>query len=465
MTGLGATDATAAPHSRLRRRGPSPLPARTTGAHLVLLPTLNERAGLDATLTELEHVYHDPKERPTILVLDAHSDDGTSDVARRHGAHLRLQQGHGKGGAVREGLTWANEQGFSRVAILDADGTYPCDRLPALFGLLDHGEDLVVGVRHPTRPAGVTPRDLIHRLGNVILNTTAATLSGSPLLDVCSGFWGVRTERVADLGLTSDGFEIESEVFVKACRQKLRVTQLPIEYRERIGAAKLHAARDGARILLSILRHSGAPTATGAPRDGPPDRPAELGAVLLTLGTSQVVVRSPDPLTAEVLRATQQLQALGATVGVQQFQAVGVGPVDPLSPERTAEEPSGGPLDFATVLLSRSSPEQGDLLLENPPGTVRLSLALRGAIGSSAVGPSTMASGPSGAPGPFAILASSLSASPVRKLETLVNSNLTLYSARVLPREGEGRSRPTEWLRNGWHRWTIPTSRQSGQRG
>jgi hypothetical protein len=128
-----------------------------------------------------------------------------------------------------------------------------------------------------------------------------------PILDVCSGFWGLRTEVVASLGLDSTGFEIESEIFVKSFRQHLRVCQIPVTYRVRVGIAKLHAVRDGARILLAILRHSGwrgdrlfptDPLSGSSARSSSTHRdplrvtiPA-LAAILLTLDPGLLVVTS-----------------------------------------------------------------------------------------------------------------------------------------------------------------------------
>ena len=83
---------------------------------------------------------------------------------------------------------------------------------------------------------------MVHRAGNGLLNYTAAQLSGHPVLDICSGFWGVRTEATSQLAPQSDGFEIESELFISAFRAGLDVAQFPIVYRkQRVGEAKLHA--------------------------------------------------------------------------------------------------------------------------------------------------------------------------------------------------------------------------------
>jgi hypothetical protein len=276
------------------------------GTDLILLPTLNEEAGLSATLAELARTRGFRGQRcPPVLIVDGHSTDRTVAIARAAGAEVLVQAGRGKGAAMREGLAWARAHGFRSVGVIDADGTYPCDRLPALFGLLGLGAEVVIGVRRPTQRPSATPRDLVHRVGNTVLNLTAAQFSRGPLLDVCSGFWGLRTDVLDELNLQSDGFEIESELFVKSFRLGLEVAQIPVEYRPRIGEAKLRAAQDGVRILLSIVRHSTTPRRAGATarasRFGSHQQPtspsawiAVLHALLTSLNPASVLVVSTD---------------------------------------------------------------------------------------------------------------------------------------------------------------------------
>jgi hypothetical protein len=292
-----------------------------SSTRLLLVPTLNEELGLDQTLTEFEEVFGRLGGAPNVLVIDGFSTDRTREVARRHGAEFVMQSGHGKGAAIRTGLDWALEHRFDTVGVIDADATYPCCRLPALYGLLEMGSEVVVGVRRPDHPSGTSARALVHRVGNVALNLCAAHFSRGPIMDVCSGFWGVQTAVAPTLALESNGFEIESELFVKAFRRRLKVTQIPVDYRRRVGVTKLRAVRDGSRILLSILRHaarakrsplrpgsSGDGRPSGAPsqlRDGVPLR--ELVSLVLTLNPAHLLMIGPPEHYQETVAIAQGL--------------------------------------------------------------------------------------------------------------------------------------------------------------
>ncbi|MGA9839042.1 MAG: glycosyltransferase family 2 protein [Thermoplasmata archaeon] len=283
----------------------------------VVIPTLNEEEGLRATLgdlpiAELRNLGFDP----TVVVVDGHSTDRTPSVARSLGTTFFVQQGKGKGAAVREGMAWATDRGIPYVIVMDADFTYPGAALPSMATLLDAGSDLVIGVRRPDRHAMSELKGLIHRLGNSVLNLLAGYFAKGPILDVCSGLWGIRTSTLEQTPIESEGFDIEAEIFVKAFRRGLSISQVPVLYRSRVGVAKLHAFQDGARILLSILRYSRPPAAGTGPTPGAysvtsPTLPAptmrDLQSVLFALNSRRVFVSAPAGGSEGVSELAQRL--------------------------------------------------------------------------------------------------------------------------------------------------------------
>ena len=230
----------------------------------IILPTLNEELGLARTLEELplDHLYL-AGFRAQVLVVDGGSTDATLQVARRYDATVLHQTGRGKGNAVRQALAEAIGAGSEFVTVIDADHSYGAETLLPVFSLLQAGTDLVIGARRPLYDPAETLRTVVHRVGDAVLSIAAARLSRVPFVDVCSGLWGVRVDAVRHVPLESEGFQIESELFLKMAREGFRVSQVPVTYRPRIGRAKLRTVRDGARILLTILRFSRAPVADG----------------------------------------------------------------------------------------------------------------------------------------------------------------------------------------------------------
>jgi hypothetical protein len=284
--------------------------ARFHGAFAaVILPTLNEEKGLDRTVSELPlDRFNESGHRIVPVVIDGGSTDGTLDVARKWGIPVLKQTTKGKGGAMLEAIQWVHEQGIPYAVVLDADATYPPDRILPTLDLLRRGTDLVIGVRRPVWGPPSDLKDLVHRVGNLVMSYTSSLLSHRPILDLCSGFWGVSTERFMDLGLGDSTFAIEAELVLKSIRRGFSVQQIPVEYRERLGVAKLHAIRDGGQILLSIFQYARAPPARS--RSGPSVAPwsRDILSIGLALGTPGVVVECAPSEAAEAIDLARFLE-------------------------------------------------------------------------------------------------------------------------------------------------------------
>jgi hypothetical protein len=261
---------------------------------VVVLPTLNEELGLERTLSELPFDrFAEPNYLVQAVVVDGGSTDGTLEVARRWNIPVLVQTTKGKGAAVLEAIQWVRDQGIPHVAILDADATYPpASILPAL-NLLREGMDLVVGVRRPVGGPPRTVKNLVHRIGNVALSSLASMLSHRTILDICSGFWAVSTEQLGALDIGAAQFAIEAELVLKSLRAGLHVAQIPIEYRDRLGEAKIRAARDGGAILLSILEFGRQPRSARSALAVPGVPARELLSIGLIAETRKAVLEYP----------------------------------------------------------------------------------------------------------------------------------------------------------------------------
>jgi hypothetical protein len=431
-------------------------PTETGVRVAIVLPTLNEEKGLAATLDDipLDHLRASGFQ-PTFLVVDGHSTDGTVAVAERYGATVLVQSSKGKGGATREGLEWARAHGMAYAVLIDADHTYPGTGIATLLSLLDAGSDLAIGVRRPEFNSLGVVRAAIHRIGDGLLNYIAAQLTHSPILDICSGLWGVRTDAVAGLQLESTGFEIEAEVFLKAFRAGLRVSQVPISYRSRIGEAKLHAVRDGARILLAIVRHSGAAqirTDPLKPLFPSPEARAfrDLQSIVLATDAHDLVLFSPLARVTEANELASRLRAgkIGARITIIPYDPVKQSVLGPPSPlplnvavtkdgrvpiviSLPAGTPGRGPLAAAVVGLPQSGrlvyiPVGGDPFAE--PEYLSRSGGYR------------MEPGPASRFRSLQILSSSFNASGHQKELSLLKANAD--SARVYRQVGELERQP-----------------------
>jgi dolichol-phosphate mannosyltransferase len=93
----------------------------------------------------------------------------------------------------------------------------------------------------------------LHRYGNKIITKLFNNLMGTSLSDLCSGMYVVRTKALQSIDLSSTGFDVEAEIAAQIASLG-RITEVPINYRSRLGKQKLSTWRHGYKIVKSIFR-------------------------------------------------------------------------------------------------------------------------------------------------------------------------------------------------------------------
>lgn len=217
--------------------------AETKPAATLIIPAYNEERGLEALLPQLAAEQIVGLE---VIVIDDGSTDGSAVVAEKHGARLIAHSDNrGKGAAVQTGLAAA---GGSQIVVMDADDTYPAHAIAALLELLET-HDHVRGIRSVGR-ANIPP---LNRLGNALISSAVAVVSGVRSADPLTGLYALHATDLRRMRLTSRGFGLETEIAIKSARMKLRTADHPIRYGPRQGHSKLSPLRDGMVILGTIL--------------------------------------------------------------------------------------------------------------------------------------------------------------------------------------------------------------------
>jgi len=207
----------------------------------ILIPTLNEAESIGDVITEFKNLGF-----RTILVIDGHSTDATREIAEREGARVVVQDGKGKGTAVRQAFDLITDD---VVVLIDGDGTYSPSEVSTLLAPILTGEaDHVIGNRFGFG-GSFSP---LHRFGNRALNKLFWLGYGIKLDDLLSGYRALTKECMSKLDLKKEGFEIEAEMAIQSVKRGIRLKEVPITYQERKGKAKLNTFRDGFKILYTL---------------------------------------------------------------------------------------------------------------------------------------------------------------------------------------------------------------------
>jgi len=221
----------------------------------VVIPALNERASLPLVLADIPRP---PVRR--VVVADNNSTDGTATVAAEGGAVVVPAVRPGYGSACLAALDWLRSNDPPEIVVfLDADYSDHPEELPAVVApIVDGTVDLVIGSRvlGQREDGALLPQA---RVGNQIACALMRWLYGHRYTDL-GPFRAIGWEALERLEMRDPDFGWTAEMQVKALRRGLRVTEVPVSYRRRIGVSKITGTisgtiRAGHKIITTILRY------------------------------------------------------------------------------------------------------------------------------------------------------------------------------------------------------------------
>ena len=218
----------------------------------LIIPALDEEQSLGRVLEELPAGLFDQ-----ILVVDNGSRDHTAEVARSKGADVVREPRRGYGQACLAGIAQLAAT-TEIVVFMDADASdVPAEAARLVEPIASAAADLVIGSRAlgTREPGSLTPQQ---RIGNWLATRLIRLLYGYSYTDL-GPFRAVRLGSLRALGLRDRNFGWTVEMQVRALQAGLRVREVPVSYRKRIGHSKISGTvrgtlLAGTKILWTIVR-------------------------------------------------------------------------------------------------------------------------------------------------------------------------------------------------------------------
>ena len=218
----------------------------------VIIPVFNEQDAIEKVIGDI------PSDLSAeIIVVDNGSTDQTAKLAAAMGARIVRENRRGYGSACLAGIAATGEPDI--VVFLDGDySDHPNEMSDLIVPILENRADLVIGSRvlGNSEPGALM---IQARFGNRLATSLIKILFGVSYTDL-GPFRAIRYGALMDLNMRDKTFGWTVEMQVKAAKRALKIQEVPVSYRKRIGVSKITGTLKGTlkagwKILFTIFRY------------------------------------------------------------------------------------------------------------------------------------------------------------------------------------------------------------------
>ena len=221
----------------------------------VIIPAYNEERSIPKVIAEIpSFVRH-------IVVANNNSTDNTSKFAKEAGAEVVFEPQKGYGKACLTAMDWIKKQEIQPdiVVFLDGDySDYPEEMKFLIQPIVEGKADMVIGSRAlGKREKGSMTIPQV--FGNWLATTLMRYIQGAKFSDL-GPFRAISWEKLQSLNMVDQNYGWTIEMQIKAHQAGLRYTEVPVNYRKRIGVSKVSGTVKGVfgagyKIILTIFKY------------------------------------------------------------------------------------------------------------------------------------------------------------------------------------------------------------------
>lgn len=222
----------------------------------VIIPAFNEQNAIGLVIDEI------PKDLVSeIIVVDNASTDKTFEIVQKHGATALKEPKKGYGNACWTGMEYLKTLEYKPdiVVFLDGDHSDYPEEMPKLIDpILKNEMDLVIGSRNlgNKEKGSMTPQQTF---GNWLATSLIKLFYGVKYTDL-GPFRAVKYDSLQKINMKDRDYGWTVEMQLKAAKLKMNTTEVPVNYRQRIGVSKVSGTVKGTigagyKILYTIFRY------------------------------------------------------------------------------------------------------------------------------------------------------------------------------------------------------------------
>lgn len=215
----------------------------------IVIPAKNEERTIEEIVKKCLRYANE------VIVMDGHSVDKTRDIAESLGAKVILDDGRGKGSAMRKSV---GQVSGDIIVFIDADGSHDPDDIPKLMAPILRGEaDHVSGSRLLGGSSELhgTFDECLRLMGSSFITACINKRFGVVLSESQNGFRAIKTEVFKQLGLKENITTIEQEMIIKTLRRGFRMAEVPAhEYKRKYGKSSIRLSKVWLRYVYTLFK-------------------------------------------------------------------------------------------------------------------------------------------------------------------------------------------------------------------
>ncbi|MFN0200789.1 MAG: glycosyltransferase family 2 protein [Bacteroidia bacterium] len=205
----------------------------------IIIPAYNEAASIAKVVAAIPLA-----QVQEIIVVNNGSTDDTVKNAQNAGATVLTENRKGYGYACLTGIEHLAQRPPQIVVFLDGDfSDYPEELPKVIAPILVENYDMVIGSRvlGKRESGSLMPQQIF---GNWLATTLIRWIYGITFTDL-GPFRAIRYEKLLALNMQDKTYGWTVEMQVKAAKQGFRCTEVPVNYRVRIGISKVSGTLKG----------------------------------------------------------------------------------------------------------------------------------------------------------------------------------------------------------------------------
>ena len=222
----------------------------------VIIPAYNEQDSIANVINDIPAIVNE------VIVVSNNSTDNTELNAKNAGATVLTENRKGDGYACLKGMGYVAKQENKPDIIVFLDGDYsdyPEQLTEIVSPIINDNLDFVIGsrVKELREQGSMTPQQIF---GNWLATSLMKLFFNAKFTDL-GPFRAIKYNKLLDLKMEDKTYGWTVEMQLKALKQKLNYTEIPVKYRNRIGVSKVSGTVKGSilagvKILGWIFKYS-----------------------------------------------------------------------------------------------------------------------------------------------------------------------------------------------------------------